>query len=105
MNGKNKKTPYAIFLVVICLILAGCSGAPGSAVDSSIPVESTNAVSDTTTAPGNAVSDMTTAPATTVETKDTKNSVGIGNPAPAGASTNMEEMKKKGESMLSLIHI
>ena len=46
MNGKNKKTPYAIFLVVICLILAGCSGAPGSAVDSSIPVESTNAVSD-----------------------------------------------------------
>ena len=99
MNGKNKKTPYAIFLVVICLLLAGCSDAPGSAVDPSIPVESTNAVADTTTAPANAVADTTTAPANAAEKKDTKNSVEAGNTAPPGGSMNPEEMKKKGESM------
>ena len=99
MNGKNKKTPYAIFLVVICLLLAGCSGAPGSAVESSVPVESENAATDTTTAPTNAATDTTTAPTNSAEKKDTKNSVGIGNAAPAGGSMNMEDMKKKGESM------
>tara|TARA_A100001037_G_C15103649_1_gene615260 strand:- start:1002 stop:1478 length:477 start_codon:yes stop_codon:yes gene_type:complete len=29
MNGRNKKTPVLAFLGVLCLVLAGCSGAGG----------------------------------------------------------------------------
>ncbi|MCH2453356.1 MAG: hypothetical protein MK159_01930, partial [Halobacteriales archaeon] len=46
MNGKNKKTPYAIFLVVICLLLAGCSGGSGGGAQSTSPEESTNLAAD-----------------------------------------------------------
>ena len=29
MNGRNKKTPVLVFLGVLCLVLAGCSGGGG----------------------------------------------------------------------------
>jgi len=46
MNGNNKKTPSMIFLVVICLILAGCSGGSMGGAQSTSPEESTNIVAD-----------------------------------------------------------
>ena len=108
MNGTNKKTPYAIFLVVICLILAGCSGAPGSAVDSSIPVESTNAVSDPaeTTTPTKMEKIKTMAESRGMTMDDLKNvseSMGmtVEEMMDLGDSTgmNMEEMMDMAESM------
>ncbi len=94
MNGKNKKTPYAIFLVVICLLLAGCSGGSGGGAQSTSPEESTNLAADLaeTTTPTKMEKIKTMAESrgmTMGDLKDAAESMGM----------SVEEMMDMGESM------
>ena len=97
MNKQTNKTPYLTFIVVMCLILAGCSGGSGGGAESVLPVDSVGP-SDTTTnsaAPSGTAATNPAAPSGTTA----KNSAGTGNTVNMGESknANAEDMRKKGE--------
>ena len=99
MNKQTNKTPYLTFIVVMCLILAGCSGGSGGGAEAALPVDSVGP-SDTTTnsaAPSGTAATNPAAPSGTTA----KNSAGTGNTVNMGESknANAEDMRKKGESM------
>ena len=86
MNKQTKKTPYLTFLVVLCLILAGCSGGSGGGAESALPVES---VAQSDTAATNSAAQSDTATTNTKNMKKMADSMNM----------SVEEMVAMGESM------
>jgi hypothetical protein len=88
MSKQTKKTPYLTFIVVMCLILAGCSGGSGGGAEAALPVDS---VGPSGTAATNSAAPSGTAPSGTAATNSA---------APSGtAATNTKNMKKMADSM------
>ena len=83
MSKQTKKIPYLTFIVVMCLILAGCSGGSGGGAEAALPVDSVG--------PSGTAATNSAAPSGTAATNSA---------APSGtAATNTKNMKKMADSM------
>jgi hypothetical protein len=100
MNKQTNKTPYLTFIVVMCLILAGCLGGSGGGAEAALPVDSVGSSGTTAT---NSVGSSGTTATNSVGSSGTTatNSAGTGDTVNVEDSKNMnkDEMIKKGESM------